>query len=508
MGIQTGDNDKFLRFWWEVEYSGIYFDAARKESTYQIKKWFPYNKGGEYRKWYGNDEIVIDWRNDGESIKQNSLKTGHHYQQYSDELKFQPMVTWSRISSGSPAFRFKGSGYLSDMAGFSLYSNSTDLNRIIAFCNSVVAKHYLSFLAPTLNFMIGPVVSMPFIVTEEDDVNINPIALKNISLSKVDWDSFEISWNFTRHPLVRSCSTVACAFSQWEDECINRFNQLKANEEELNRIFIDIYGLQNELVREVEDKDIIVRKSELGRDIRSFLSYAVGCIFGRFSLNVEGLDYAGGEWNESKYPTFLYDKDNVIPLTDDEFFEDDIIELFCAWLKNVYGSDTLEENLNFIAKALGGQGNTSREIIRNYFLKDFFNDHCKIYQKRPIYWLYDSGKQNGFKALVYMHRYDEDTSGKVRVDYLHQVQKIYERTIANFQDDIVNSKDAKEITQMQKRVEKITKQLKECKEYDERLGHVALERIPIDLDDGVKVNYQKVQMDNKGKFHQILAKIK
>lgn len=263
VGIQTGDNDKFLRFWWEVEYSGIYFDAARKESTYQIKKWFPYNKGGEYRKWYGNDEIVIDWRNDGESIKQNSLKTGHHYQQYSDELKFQPMVTWSRISSGSPAFRFKGSGYLSDMAGFSLYSNSTDLNRIIAFCNSVVAKHYLSFLAPTLNFMIGPVVSMPFIVTEEDDVNINPIALKNISLSKVDWDSFEISWNFTRHPLVRSCSTVACAFSQWEDECINRFNQLKANEEELNRIFIDIYGLQNELVREVEDKDIIVRKSEL-----------------------------------------------------------------------------------------------------------------------------------------------------------------------------------------------------------------------------------------------------
>lgn len=223
--------------------------------------------------------------------------------------------------------------------------------------------------------------------------------------------------------------TVASAFESWSKACDNRFNQLKANEEELNRIFIDIYGLQDELTPEVEDKDVTVRKADLSRDIKSLISYAVGCMFGRYSLDVDGIAYAGGDWDESKYSTFIPDVDNCIPITDEEYFEDDIVGLFCAWLKKVYGEDTLEENLDFIAKALGNKGNTSREVIRNYFLNDFMKDHIKIYQKRPIYWLFDSGKQNGFKALCYMHRWNADTTGNMRVEYLHRMQRVYEKRL-------------------------------------------------------------------------------
>lgn len=284
-------------------------------------------------------------------------------------------------------------------------------------------------------------------------------------------------------------------------------NKLKENEEELNSIFIDIYDLQGELTPEVEDKDITVCKADIGRDIRSFLSYAVGCMFGRYSLDVEGLAYAGGDWDDSKYSTFIPDKDNIIPITDEEYFEDDILSLFCGWLKKVYGENTLEKNLDFIAQALGNKGNTSREIIRNYFIKDFYADHVKVYQKRPIYWLFDSGKQNGFKALIYLHRYNADTVGNLRVDYLHRMQRIYESEINRMQDMIENSKNSREVGTATKRKEKLQKQLKECQDYDEKIGHLALARIELDLDDGVKVNYEKVQTAKDGKKYQVLAKI-
>lgn len=251
--------------------------------------------------------------------------------------------------------------------------------------------------------------------------------------------------------------------------------------------------MQNELTPEVGDKDVTVRKADLGRDIRSLISCSVGCMFGRYSLDVDGLAFAGGEWDDSKYSSFIPDKDNILPITDEEYFPDDIVGLFCAWLKKVYGEDTLEDNLDFIAKALAGKGNTSREIIRNYFLNDFFKDHCQTYSvtgsgKRPIYWLFDSGKQDGFKALVYMHRYDENTIGNLRIDYLHRMERVYDNKIARMQDIIDNSKVTREVTQATKRREKLQKQLKECKEYDERIAHIALARISIDLDDGVKVN--------------------
>ncbi len=317
---------------------------------------------------------------------------------------------------------------------------------------------------------------------------------------------------------------ISDKYEQWKEECEQRFLKLKENEEELNRIFIDIYGLNDELTPDVADKDITVHRVYDSKDdvpesmkgsnyvrtlhdeIVSLVSYAVGCMFGRYSLDEDGLAYAGGEWDESKYKTFIPDADNCIPITDEEYFEDDIVGLFCAWLKKVYGEDTLEENLDFIANALGNKGKTSREVIRNYFLTDFIKDHIKTYQKRPIYWLFDSGKQNGFKALVYMHRWNADTIGNVRVEYLHRIQRVYEKEIIRMQEIIDNSHDNKEISNATKRKEKLQKQIKETKDYDAKIAHLALSRIDIDLDDGVKVNYEKVQTAD-GKKMQILAKI-
>ena len=315
-------------------------------------------------------------------------------------------------------------------------------------------------------------------------------------------------------------------YAAWQTECEERFQQLKKNEEELNRIFIDIYGLQDELTPDVADKDVTVHRVFTSRDdvpesmkgsnyvrtmrdeIVSLISYAVGCMFGRYSLDVEGLAYAGGEWDESRYKTFLPDEDNCIPVTDEEYFKDDIVGRFVEFVRTVYGSDTLEENLDFVANALAGKGSTSREVIRNYFLNDFIKDHIKTYQKRPIYWMFDSGKQNGFKALVYMHRWNADTTGNVRVEYLHRVQRVYESEIARMQDTIDNSSNAREVSAAQKRKDKLTKQLKESKDYDAKIAHLALSRIDIDLDDGVKANYEKVQTGQDGKKIEILAPIK
>lgn len=317
---------------------------------------------------------------------------------------------------------------------------------------------------------------------------------------------------------------ISDKYIAWKAECEQRFQQLKANEEELNRIFIDIYGLNDELTPDVADKDVTVHRifdtkddvpdsmkgSNYVRTMRdeivSLISYAVGCMLGRYSLDVEGLAFAGGEWDDSKYTTFIPDIDNCIPVTDEEYFEDDIVGLFCDWLKKVYGEDTLEDNLNFIAQALGNKGNTSREVIRNYFLNDFIKEHIKTYKKRPIYWMFDSGKQNGFKALVYMHRWNADTIGNMRVEYLHRMQRVYEKEINRMQEVIDNSKDNKEISNAIKRKEKLQKQIKETKDYDAKIAHLALSRIDIDLDDGVKVNYEKVQTVD-GKKMQILAKI-
>lgn len=434
---------------------------------------------------------------------------------------FREAITWNDVSTAAFCCRKIDEGIAFDASGpeFFLYDLAQS-RYLLGLFNSNTVQAFMNLICQGLHYSTGHIPQIPVVVNDKEIVD--KIVEDNIGISKTDWDSFETSWDFKRHPLLSVISRNSALFDDtsdidlaecyicWENECNERFNQLKANEEELNRIFIDIYGLQDELTPEVEDKDVTVRKADLQRDIKSLISYAVGCMFGRYSLNEEGLIYAGGEWDDSKYTTFIPDKDNIIPITDEEYLEDDIVSRFCTWLKTVFGARSLETNLDFIAKALGNKGDTSREIIRNYFLNDFFKDHCNTYSvtgsgKRPIYWLFDSGKQNGFKALVYLHRYNADTIGNVRVDYLYRMQRVYESEIGRMQDTIDNSKNSREVSLATKRKEKLQKQLKECREYDEKIGHLALSRIELDLDDGVKVNYRKVQTATDGKFYEILA---
>ena len=337
------------------------------------------------------------------------------------------------------------------------------------------------------------------ILTEEKKNEITNLVQSNVSFSKIDWDSFENSWDFQKHPLIRKTATIAEAFTQWETECNDRFNRLKTNEEVLNQIFIEIYGLQDELTPEEDDKDVTVRKSDLGRDIRSFISYAVGCMMGRYSLDVDGLAYAGGDWDSSKYKTFIPDKDAIIPITDDEYFKDDIVGRFVEFVRAVYGADTLEENLKFIADALDEKGSTSREVIRNYFLNSFYKEHCKTYQKRPIYWLFDSGKKNGFKCLIYMHRYQSDTIARIRTDYVHEQQARYRTAISGLERQI-NGASTSERVRLNKQLDKLKDQAEETRLYEEKIHHLADQMISIDLDDGVKHNYAI--------FQDVLAKIK
>ena len=510
VGMATANNDRFVRLWHEISYRKFGLGIPSRKAAIESKlKWFPFAKGGEQRKWYGNNDTVVNWENDGLEIQNfKDEKTGRiRSHNYNLDYIFRSALTWTVIGTEKTSFRFCPVGFLYSNSGYGLFCNSEPIKyHLLGFMNSKVATSLLQILSPSMGFESGYLRKLPLISSGLTDDSI-AIVKDCVAISQKDWDSFEVSWDFQQHPLVSSVSSIADAFVQWKTECNNRFAQLKANEEELNRIFIDIYGLQNELSPEVEDKDVTIRKADLQRDIKSLLSYAVGCMFGRYSLDTEGLAYAGGDWDESRYKTFLPDKDGIIPITDEEYLGDDIVTRLCSWLKVVYGEDTLEENLDFIAKALGNRGNNSREIIRNYFLKDFFKDHCKIYQKRPIYWLFDSGKQNGFKALIYLHRYTPDTIGNLRVDYLHKMQRVYESEIDRMQDMIDHSTNTREVAAATKRKEKLQKQLKECRDYDEMIAHLALSRIELDLDDGVKVNYEKIQTASDGKKYPVLAKI-
>ena len=498
-GMDTGDNNRFLRLWFEVD----------KNKMYYPRKWVPYNKGGSYRKWYGNNEYVLNWDADGSevvSFKGSNIRNKKFY--------LKPGITWSATASGPFSCRYCFGKFIFDSKGCMAFS--TDNNKLYYLMGAMNTKPFSKFMqvvSPTLDYNPGP-VGRGAVIFEEGHDDIYILVKENIELSKYDWDSFETSWDFLYHPLLRHVSMLSEAFEQWESECNRRFDKMKSNEEELNRIFIGIYGLKNELTPQVEKKDVTVRKADIVRDIRSFISYAVGCMFGRYSLDEKGLIYAGGNWECNKYETFIPDEDNCIPITDEEYFSDDIVGRFVEFVKAVYGTDTLEENLDFIANALGNKGDTSREVIRNYFLKDFYADHLKVYQKRPIYWLFDSGKQNSFKALIYMHRYDADTVGRVRTDYLHSAQKYVETAMQSAQYTIDNASSASEKSKATKAITKYMKQLAEMKIYDEAIAHIANKRIEIDLDDGVKLNYEKfqgVEVAQEGKKTlkvDLLAKIK
>lgn len=483
-GMFTGANDLFFRFWYEPVFNNIDFNISKKEDICD-NHYVPMNNGGAFRRWYGNRYNVIKF--DKKHYDMITENKGHRNPQY----YFQRSAVWTKVTSGLFSLRISEDGFINNDASMAIYEGKAPLVRIVGLLNSKVAQYYLDLVNESLNYTTGNISSIPYI--EKNSSLLEEAVKKCIDIAKDDWDSFETSWDFQHHPLLRQASTFFEAFNQWQAECDNRFNQLKTNEEELNRIFIDIYGLQDEMTPEVEDKDITVRKADLSRDIRSFISYAVGCMFGRYSLDEEGLIYAGGEWDNSKYHTFIPDVDNCIPITDEEYFSDDMVGRLVDFVKTVYGAETLEENLDFIANALGNKGDTSREVIRNYFLKDFYADHLKVYQKRPIYWLFDSGKQNGFKALIYMQRYDADTVGRVRTDYLHRAQKYVETAMQSAQYTIENASSASEKLKATKAMTKYTKQLAEMRIYDEAIAHIANQRIEIDLDDGVKVNYAKFQ---------------
>jgi type II restriction/modification system DNA methylase subunit YeeA len=522
----TGNNSKYVRKFWEIP-------------KYKIggqDDWIFYCKGGGFRRWWGNLEDVVDWTPKARNIYQ--FGDGSHASQIiKKEYWYKKGITWGLITSNLPSFRVMPQGATYDKGGSTIIVDNNVYYFVLALLNSKVYLRIVAMLNPTLNFQVKDVRSTPLVITGKKQ--IDSLAKSNIDISKWDWDSFETSWDFKCHPLISVISKnrvlfdditdidLAECYTCWENECNERFNQLKANEEELNSIFIDIYGLQDELTSEVEDKDITVRKADLQRDIKSLISYAVGCMFGRYSLDEEGLVLAGQSFEshffEASAPvcgtgfagapgasvpigefyyktddgvkkcTYNPDKDNIIPICDEEYFSDDIVSRFCEWVKIVYGEKSLETNLDFIANALGNKGDTSKEVIRNYFLKDFYADHLKVYQKRPIYWQFDSGKQNGFKALIYMHRYDADTVGRVRTDYLHKAQKYVETAMQSAQYTIDNATSSSEKSKATKAVTKYTKQLAEMKIYDEAIAHVANQRIEIDLDDGVKVNYAKFQ---------------
>lgn len=496
-GTSTGNNDKFLRLWYEVKRNNIYINCKNSVQSQQSNlKWYPATKGGDYRKWYGNNEYVINWLNDGEEIKNYKGSAVRN-----KDVIFREALTWTGISSSNFGIRYCPQGYVFTISGKPLVGkNISDIKYILAFLCTKISKILLNILSPTMSFEVGYICRLPLIKSSNKNIVDRIITITDFSINyaRKDWDSFEASWDFNKHPIIEfKSNNIENSFKNWSDFAEKQFNQLKSNEEELNRIFIDIYGLQDELTPEVEYKDITIRKADRDREMKSFISYAVGCMMGRYSLDEDGLVFAGGEFDINRYKTFKADKDAIIPVTDMEYFEDDIVSRFVEFVKVVFGEETLEENLNYIAdtECFKRKANeTSRDCLRRYFLKGFMEDHLKVYQKRPIYWMFDSGKQNGFKALIYMHRYDENIVAKVRADYLHVLQRKYESEINRLDNDI-NSEilSTKEKTAAKKRKEKIQKQLAECKQYDQVIAHVAHQRIAIDLDDGVKVNYQKFQ---------------
>lgn len=511
-GLATSDNDRFLKLWHEVDFSKIGFGITSIDDDRKFEyKWFPCTKGGSFRRWYGNNDYIVNWENDGEEIKAYAAKL---YRNYTRTIKnipfyFRKGLTWSTISSGLFSLRYVPEGFVFETKGAMCYVDDKYLYSVLALYNTKVMQQFLAVVSPTLDYHEGPLGRTPILL--EDNSEIDEITKNCITISKNEWDSFENSWDYKGHPLIELRTETECVrvheqqnyhikdvYWVWSQLCDKRFQQLKDNEEKLNRHFIDVYNLQNELTPEIEENDVSVRKADLGRDIRSFISYAVGCMFGRYSLDVDGLAYAGGEWDVSKYVSFAADKDNIIPICDDEYFEDDIVGLFVGFVKTVYGADTLDENLEFIANALGGKGQP-KDVIRNYFLNDFYSDHCKIYQKRPIYWLFDSGKKNGFKALIYMHRYQPDTIARIRTDYVHEQQARYRTAITDLEQRIANASTGERV-KLNRKLTTLQAQDTEIRTYEEKIHHLADQMISIDLDDGVKKNYAI--------FQDVLAKIK
>ena len=543
VGLQTGDNNKFLRLWNEVNYNKIGYNMSNSEEALESKKkWFPYNKGGEFRKWYGNQEYLVNWENDGYEIKNFYDGKGKlRSRPQNTEYYFKESISWGLITSAGSSFRYFPKGFIYDITGMSYFNNSKDFISLIGGLNTKITKNLLEILNSTLALQIGDFIKLPNLKIEDERIKI--LTQQNIDMSKEEWDSRETSWDFKKLSLIDS-KDLKTAYENYCNHWRDNFVQLHKNEEELNRLFIEIYDLQDEMDEKVAFDDITILKKEakivqidnsipkefsteaekylynrgvsleFNKDelVKQFLSYAVACIMGRYSINKSGLIMTNSddilELSENKFivkgtdgeirqeieSKFLPDEFGIIPITDEKDFSNDIVEKVKEFIKFVYGEENLKDNLNFIAEALGNKDNNSaEEIIRAYFIKDFYSDHLQRYQKRPIYWLMNSGKKNAFSCLFYMHRYEPLTVARVRADYLIPYQEMLENKRKfierQLSDDDISAKEKKNI---EKQLKELDTLLKELREYANEVKHIAEQKIPLDLDDGVNVNYEKL----------------
>lgn len=489
--ILTGNNSLYLRKFWEVSANTISPNS----------KWVLHAKGGDFRRWYGNIDTVLKW--DKYSIlhyKDNKIARFPK-----KEILFRAGITWSLISSSTKkAMRLLTSNTTFNKAAATILFNDDDLiDYFLGFLNTKVAEYILNIENPTLNTNIRDILNVPININSVIKNKVEKFVINNIKISKIDWDAFETSWDFQKSPLLtQNAASLHQAYNSWSDEALTRFNQLKSNEEELNRIFINLYGLQDELTPEEDDKEVSVRKADQVRDIKAFLSYFIGCVFGRYSLDQDGLVYAGGDWDDSKYTTFKPNKENIILLTDRQYFDDDrdIIVRLKEFLTKTFDPETLTENMDFIAQTLEPKkferGTSAEDIIRTYFLNDFYKDHAKIYQKRPIYWEFNSGRNKGFKALMYLHRYNTEQLPMVR-HYLHELQPAMNDLIEVDQNLLDQETMASAKSKYRKAIATLDKQMNEIMKYDQILDHLSQNPVDLDLDDGVLVNHDKLQQGEK-----------
>ncbi|MBU3830351.1 MAG: BREX-1 system adenine-specific DNA-methyltransferase PglX [Candidatus Limosilactobacillus merdavium] len=501
-GLATADNKRFLRYWYEVDFNNIYFDAHNTNEAKQSgKKWFPYNKGGSYRKWYGNYDYVVNWQNDGYEIKHFTDSRGKvRSRPQNTEYYFKEAVTWSDVNSGRFSLRYRESGSIHDVKGMSAFSEDHDkLLYLLGLLNTKIGNYVFKMINPTISLQIGNFVVFPVLNSSRE---ITSKVSNNILMEKQDWNNYEEAWGFNSNPLIGLSTTLQESYKQFVSDLNDKRRQVKSNETDLNRFFIKLYGLSNELDASVEDTSLSMENPQDDNHreltVKRLLSYFIGCVFGRYSLDKPGLVYAGGDWNGSAYTSFKPNQDNLILLTDRDYFGDDrdIINRLKEFLRVAFDSQSLNDNLHFIAKTLdpkkSERGESDEQIIRNYFLNDFYKDHDKTYHKRPIYWQFNSGRNDGFKALMYLHRYNKDELAMVR-NYLHDLQAAYSNTIKFNDEQETNSSTAREKNQYRKDTVKLNKKVTEVIKYDEVLQHQALAQVSIDLDDGVVVNHAKVQ---------------
>lgn len=488
-GMQTGDNDKFLRVWHEVKVEEI--NSCSDSMPVLPERWLLYSKGGDFRKWYGNVEHIVDWHNNGYEIR-NLYINGVLRSRVRDlNNYFRDGISWSFVSSRSFGARFKQAGVFFDVAGSSILPSKELLPKILAFLCSRLANHLLPVINPTHNYQIQDISLLPFNSNNFSDISV--IVSQAIAISRQDWDNFETSWDFQTHPLLRyNTPKLSEAFEKWQTDSEKAFQQLKQLEEENNKYWIEAYGLQDELTPEVPNNQITIRRADQNRDIRSLISYAVGCMMGRYSLDKPGLIHAGQPFDPTHHTIFTADIDAIIPITDQAYFDDDIVNRFVEFIRVAYSPETLPENLNFIADTLTRRnGETSSDRIRRYFLTEFISDHIQTYKKRPIYWLFTSGKNRAFNALVYLHRYREDTLARLRTDYVLEQQVKLEGETSRTQQQFDNATTSAAKKAATKRLKELQTQQLELRDYQAKLQTMADARIKLDLDDGVAYNYTR-----------------